>query len=378
MNILMITHLYHPRIGGVESCVKNLCRELQKKGHNVEIVTSRLPKNLPQRETINEVMVNRLPFRLASSNPLSILKFIIRASECIVKMLIIVRNKKIDIINLHYISENAIYALMLSYMKRISLITSIHGSDIENASVRGRMYEWVVRRTLKRSAKVISNSNYLLLKTIEKFNAGIDRKSIIIGNGVDISEAYMLDKYEEAPSPFILGIGRLEHYKGFDILIRSVAFMLRSYPDIKLILAGDGPERRNLEILIKKLGIEESVLMYGLRDRKDIQQLLASCKFLVVPSRREAFGIVILEAMAARRAVIAMEVGGVSDLIKQGENGILIKNHDPNDLAEAMTYLLEHPEIADALGKRGRSNVIERFDWKIIADKYIAAFQSTI
>jgi 1,4-alpha-glucan branching enzyme len=376
MNILMIPHLYHPRIGGVEICVKNLCRELQKKGHNVEIVTSRLPRKLPQRETIDGVVVNRLPFRLASSNPLSILKFIIRASECIVKMLIIVRNKKIDIINLHYISDNAIYALMLSYVKRISLITNIHGSDIEHDSVRGKMYEWVVRRTLERSAKVIFNSNYMLLKTMENFNVSIDRKSVVIGNGVDISEADILEKSKEAPSPFILGIGRLVQYKGFDILIRSFASVLGRYPDIKLVLAGDGPERRNLEILIRNLGIEESVLLYGFRDRKDIQQLLVSCKFLVVPSRREPFGIVILEAMAAQKAVIAMEVGGVPDLVKQGENGILIKSHDPHDLAAAMTYLLEHPEIADALGKRGRSTVIDRFEWKIIADKYITAFQS--
>jgi glycosyltransferase involved in cell wall biosynthesis len=378
MNILIISHLYYPTIGGVQVATSNLIKQYLKKGHRVELITTRWPKTLPKSEYINEVKVTRLPFRLPSYNPISFLKFIVRAIECIISLFFIVWREKFDLIHLRYVCENAPYAMMLSNIMHIPLVTSIHGSDIQYFALKRRLNRWVVRQCLKRSSQVIANSSALLEVALNMFGEENLKNPIVISNGVDISKNDLSKQAFSSQSPFLLGIGRLEHFKGFDVLIKALAIVKKKHPSIKLILIGDGIERGKLEQLRQRLGLDESVLFYGGMEHKDVLKMLSTCVFLVMPSRREAFGTVLIEAMAAKKAVIAMDVGGVPEIVQDRKNGLLVKNHSSKALADSMVYLLENPEFASDLGKNGRKLVESRYTWEIIADRYLKIYQSTL
>lgn len=379
MNILIISHLYYPKIGGVEIAVANLSEQFVKKGHRVEIVTTHNPRTSPKSELINGIKVTRLPFRMPKYNPVAFLKFLVRATECIIKLLFIIKEKKYDVINLHYIGENALYALFLSYIRQIPLVTSIHGSDIEYFTHKGRFNKWVVKKTLNKSKKIIANSNALLKVTSSMFGTSILRKSTVIGNGVDVALIQHIQQSENniaGATPYILGIGRLEHFKGFDILIDAFAIVKQKLHDVKLMIIGDGPERATLELKSNKLALEDSILFYGRIEQREVMQAIVDCKFVIMSSRREAFGIVILEAMASGKAVIAADVGGVSELVNHGKNGLLVKDHNPESFATEIIFLLEHPKIAAQFGIEGRQMVSSRYTWEIIGRKYLEIYNT--
>lgn len=302
MNILMITHLYYPNIGGVEIAAENLIKQFLKRGHKVNLVTSRWPNDLANSEYINGVKITRLPFRLPSLNIVSLLKFTVRATECITSLFSIAKKTNFDVINLHYLSENALYALILSRLRHVPLVTSIHGSDIELFALKGKFNKWIVSEALNKSYRIIVNSNALLKVMLGNFGEDLNKKSVVISNGVDFSIIDQTKKEFSGLSPFLLGIGRLEHFKGFDVLIEAFSEVKQKFPNFKLVLIGDGQERNKLESLSSRLGLDRSILFLGRLEHKDVLTLLRTCEIFVMPSRREAFGIVNLEAMAAKKS----------------------------------------------------------------------------
>jgi hypothetical protein len=290
----------------------------------------------------------------------------------------IVRREKFDLINLHYVRENALYALILSHFKKLPLITSIHGEDIGTFPLEGKLNHWIVKQALKRAAQIVSNSSAFLKMTSKMFGEEILKKSVVLGNGVDLSIIDYSENNTNSFPTFILGIGRFIPKKGFDILIKAFALVKNRFPDLKLFLVGDGPERSRLEAICGDLGLKESVLFCGLMENKDVPKILMSCEFFVLPSRKEPFGIVILEAMATKKAVIAMDVGGVPEIVQDRKNGLLVKNHTPEALADSIVYLLKNPEFASKLGENGRKLVESGYTWEIIADRYLKVYQSVL
>lgn len=371
MNILIVSHLYYPTVGGVQVAVSNLIKQYLKKGHRVELITTRWPKTLTKTEYVDGVKVTRLPFRLPSLNPVSLVKFSIQAFMCLWNMYFLARRAKFDIINLHYVSENALYALMLSYFMHIPLVTNIHGSDIQLFALRGKFNKWVVKQCLKRSDQVIANSNALLEVTLKLFGSKNIKNPVVIGNGVDLLKIDQSNNPYSSLAPFILGIGRLEYFKGFDVLVKAFAAVKKRFPAVRLIIVGEGSEMGKLEVLRQDLALYDSVSFYGRLEHKDVLKMLDACEFLVMPSRREAFGIVIIEAMATGKAVIATNVGGIPELVTNGKNGILVQPDDPNSIACAIATLIQDDQLSKKLGKFGMKNVKENFDWEQVSKKYL-------
>ncbi len=153
----------------------------------------------------------------------------------------------------------------------------------------------------------------------------------------------------------LLGLGRLHTEKGFDILLRA----LPALPGVRLVLAGDGPERSALMRLAGALGIVERVVFAGWR--QDIAALLAAADMLVCPSRCEPLGNVILEAWSAACPVVASAVEGPSELIRDGVDGALFPSENPDALARRLAALLAAPERARAMAAAGRARFLADF-----------------
>jgi glycosyltransferase involved in cell wall biosynthesis len=174
----------------------------------------------------------------------------------------------------------------------------------------------------------------------------------------------------QGEGPLILALGRLHEEKGFDVLLHAFAHLLQEGEGggARLLIAGDGPERGALERLARELGLGGRVIFAGWRE--DVGALLAAAAVLVCPSRVEPLGNVILEAWSAGRAVVASRVSGPAELIRDGEDGLLVPPEQPRALARALAALLAAPERAARLGERGRARFAAEFSERAVIGRW--------
>ncbi|MFH8080753.1 MAG: glycosyltransferase [Candidatus Aenigmatarchaeota archaeon] len=150
----------------------------------------------------------------------------------------------------------------------------------------------------------------------------------------------------------ILYAGRLSKEKGVDQLIKALDIVRKKFSKIKLIIAGDGKERKNLENLVKILSLEKNVEFLGWVDRESLKKIYENVDFAVLPSVwQEPFGLTGLEAMSYGRPVIAFDVGGISEYVENKKNGFLVKVYDVKSLAEKITILLENEKMLEKFSK---------------------------
>lgn len=183
-----------------------------------------------------------------------------------------------------------------------------------------------------------------------------DLRRWIISQGWPEERAHFLPNFATdfagvppAPGVQLLAMGRLHTNKGFDTLIRAIALV----PGAHLSIAGEGPERAALEALARECGVADRVALLGWRE--DTGALLAGCELFLCPSRHEPLGNVVLEAWSAARPVIAAAAQGPSELIQDGETGLLVPVDAPEVLAAAIRALLADPERAGQLAAMGRA-----------------------
>ena len=171
-------------------------------------------------------------------------------------------------------------------------------------------------------------------------------------------------------------VANLIHYKGHRYFLQACQKIKREHSAVKFLLIGEGPCRRELEVLAWELGLEKDVLFLG--SRQDIPQLLALMDAAVLPSLEEGFPNAVLEAMAARKPLVASRVGGVPEAVVHGETGLLVPPKDPAALAEAIRWLLEHPVEAARFGEAGRRRVTERFELTGMVRQYEAVYERLV
>jgi glycosyltransferase involved in cell wall biosynthesis len=174
------------------------------------------------------------------------------------------------------------------------------------------------------------------------------------------------------PGPIVGAIGRVEHQKGFDTLIRAVAQVAGA----NVCIVGEGRERAALERLAVELGIGDRVVWTGWRD--DARSFLGTFDVFAFPSRFEGFPLAVLEALLARTAVVAADVGSTGEVVRDGETGLLVPPDDPSALAGAIARLLEDRELRERLGRSGRELVLRRFTAAHMARRFEALYEELV
>jgi glycosyltransferase involved in cell wall biosynthesis len=170
------------------------------------------------------------------------------------------------------------------------------------------------------------------------------------------------------PGAVVGGVGRFTRQKGFDTLIAAMP----SLPDVTCVLVGDGPERARLERLADDLGVSDRIVMTGWVE--EARNYLASFDLVAQPSRYEGVPLVMIEAMLAKRAIVACDVGGVSEAVEDGRTGILIPPDDPAALAAALAKLLSDRGLRSEMGERARERALARFTSSAMARSYEALY----
>jgi len=207
-------------------------------------------------------------------------------------------------------------------------------------------------------------------------------KLVTIQNGVE------LDRYEAAipqdrdkwgfnSSHVIIGcVARLSPEKGHTVLLRAFRKVISRHPRARLALIGEGEERERLQHLTADLNMNDCVRFLGLR--VDVPEVLATCDLFTLPSIQEGFPMVILEALAAGKAVIASEVGAIPDVIRQGNTGMLVPPGDADALAHALCLLIEDEGLRQRLGQSGREFVCETYDFERTVGRYDYLYQRVL
>lgn len=229
---------------------------------------------------------------------------------------------------------------------------------------------------------ISANTPEALAEALKKFIENNKPGSKLLKNnnnrGVFLDRFKGLDILNVTRTIYIFSIGAFWEYKGFDLLIKAFKLVIERGYEIKLILSGDGEEKESCRRLAKELKLEDKIIFWGYANRLEVSNLFAKCEFFVLPSRVEPFGIVSLEAMAAGKAIVATNVDGVPEIVRNGENGILVEPDDEYALAFGIIWLLENREMREKLGANGRELVRRLYKWDDIARRYLEVYQGLI
>ena len=235
-------------------------------------------------------------------------------------------------------------------------IFTVHGwAFAAHTGVASLLYRWVDRLGRRLTSVTICVSENDRLAGLRARTCSADR-TVVIRNGVSVETAPRAR--HERGRPLLLSVGRLKAPKDFITLARALALLPESSFDALII--GDGPERPELEAELRRLGIDDRVRLAG--EQSDVCGLLADADAFVLSSRSEGLPVSILEAMAAELPVVASRVGGVSELVVDGENGFLVSPRDPQELATALARLVDDPDLRRRLGAVGRVRAETRFN----------------
>jgi glycosyltransferase involved in cell wall biosynthesis len=281
--------------------------------------------------------------------------------------------KSMDIVHVQWPIPNGLGGIFLKKIYRIPYINTIHGEEV-HLSKRFHLL-FALRWLVNNSSKTITNST-----ATRKFclKAGLDGDKIdVIPFGVDTNFFRPLEVNKDENIFQILSVGYLIERKGFEYLIRAMPHVLEEHANARLKIVGSGPMESELKELIYELELGDEVEI--VKNVSDDELLIAynSSDLFVLPSivdsqgNTEGLGVVLLEAMACRLPVIGSDVGGIPDIIQDGNTGILVPEKDIDELFRSITYSIKNENFLNEIAMRGYNNVKIKFCWETIAESYI-------
>ena len=291
-----------------------------------------------------------------------------------------------DVVHVHWVVPNGPIWALAAPAHGVPLVISLHGSDVavsERSRAIGRMTRW----SFARAAAVAAPSDDLLERAarlgatgmLERVPYGADVQAFEISPDAAGAMRRRLGFGEE--HVIVAGVGRLIAVKGFEYLVDAHAEALESVPQLRLVLVGDGVLKDELEARVRALGVGDSVVLAGAADRSEIPLYMAAADIVAVPSVRfggyvDGLPNVALEAMAAGKPLIASRVGGLPELVRDGENGVLVAEKDVRALAGALVALARDPGRRLRLGATGRSEIGSTRSWDGVAERFVEIYRS--
>lgn len=253
------------------------------------------------------------------------------------------------------------------------IVAVAHGYTGKSRSVRA--YEWADSRLLRRFDHVVAVSNALRERLAR---SGVRPARVTtIHNAVDMADP--LERGEARKrlglpaEGFVVGsVGRLSPEKGHRFLVEAIADLVGQGCSLRAVVCGDGPERQELESLIRRLGVGEQVALVGIR--ADVEAVLSAFDAFVLPSLTEGIPVALLEAAAAGRACVASAVGGVPEVLSDGDTGLLVPAADSARMAAAIKGLHDDPALAQRLGEAARARVSREFSRQVQVSRYREVF----
>ena len=359
MKILYWTPEFYPEIGGIQELSKKVLPVFHKLGYEFLVITSHGRQRLPDITDFNGIPVYRFYFReaLGKRDP----KKIIMYQQQIAKL----KNSfDPDLVHFHFGDPYGYFHVTTTSAHQAPSLVTLHMSVADYSNGPDTM----IGKLLNQSSWVVGVSKATLADACRAVPA-ISKRSSVIYNGLDFPEINPepLDFNE----PRVLCLGRVVKDKGFDLAIASFINVKKRFPETRLIIAGDGVARVELEKQAAELGLTGAVDFLGWVDPEDVPGLINRATMVALPSRwREPFPLVALQAAQMARPVVAARVGGLPECIIHRKTGLLIDREDSQQLADAISFLIEYPKLAMQYGQNARKRAEEVFSANSFLDSY--------
>lgn len=363
MRVLCWVEYFLPYIGGIEIVASHLLPAMQKRGHDVVLVTSRGNIELPDRDEFEGIPIYRFPFQqVLSSRRLDLFMQLRQQISSLA------REFDPDLIHLHLSGSTPFLVLKTAELSRVPLIASLHG--LLPAELIGP--DTVMRRILMR-ADWITSVSYGVLENARSQVPEIAGRASVIYNGWQI--------HSSAPSPLpfdpprLLCAGRIVREKGYHLAVAALARLRPRYPDLRLVIAGEGSERAELEDLARALGVWDKVEFTGWIHPERMVNLMNTVTMIVAPSRDEGLPNIAIQAALMGRPVVGSRVTGLTEVVVDGETGLLVEPDNTEALAGAIASLLDRPDAAVQMGGAARARAPLVFGWEHYLDAYDALYR---
>jgi len=364
MRVVFWTESFLPLIGGVEIFSKQLLAALQKRGVEFTVITSANLQAGAGEEIVDGIHIVRLPFhRVIAQRDLKLVQ------ELTKQVTALVHHIKPDLVHINSSEPSNFIFSLVHAVNSIPTIFTVHEPPVQAQDANS-----LVGRTMRAADWVVAVSQATLTQA-RQLVPEITPRSSVIYNGLEMPRLPVTALRSDLPS--LLCIGRLVEEKGFDLAIRALGDIMDVFPTARLVIAGDGRARHDLELQVEALGLGRAVEFSGWCQPEKIRALIDAATIVLIPSRwQEPFGLVALEAAQRARPVIAARTGGLPEVVVHGETGVLFKKDDPNDLARQVIHLLHHPETARQLGNAARERAQHMFSLERATDEYDTLYRT--
>lgn len=290
----------------------------------------------------------------------------------------ILRQQRIDLIHAHWLIPQGLTVAIAGMFTRNMppMVCTSHGGDLLglNGQWLSLIKRWVIRRT---SALTVVSST--MADCALSLGAKPEQLQTI-SMGVDTETLFTPDSATRRVDNEILFVGRLVEKKGCTYLLEAMPEILRQYPEVRLSIAGSGPEEEALKQQADRLGIAHAVTFHGAVNNAEIPRLYRRATVFVAPSiitaqgDQEGLGLVLVEALACECPVVASDLPAIRDVIVHGSTGWLVPKKKPETIAKAVVMLLAEPDLRRQLAVDGRSHVMRNFDWAVVSSRYASLF----
>ena len=365
----------YPTYGGSGIVGSELGKELAARGHTVHFIASALPTRLTElNERVRFHEVEMMSYPLFEHQPYTL--------ALATKMATVAESENLDLLHVHYAIPHSISAILaresLKPKRRLPVITTLHGTDITLVGA-DRSYLPITRYGIVQSDGVTAISHYLKDATREIFHFD---EITVIPNFVCQSDyaRHPVDDLRRSLAPE--GEPLLVHVSNFRPVKRPVdcveilARVLDKKVGTRLVMVGDGSERPNCEHRARKLGINDRCVFVGKQPK--IVDYLSAADVLLLPSEQESFGLAALEAMACEVPVVASRVGGIPEVVTDGETGFLSEVGDVDKMAKDASRLLTEAEFRIEMGRRARASALAYYRTDIVIPQYLDFYQKVI
>lgn len=388
--------------------IRAICHGIARRGAEVELLVPQHPElHWPEGDPPVRLRTFRyLPVRAGSLHlwgyggalqadesvrPVSWALAPLAGGSSLAKLALEVRRFGPDVVHAHWALPNAPIAATVARLSGLPLVVSLHGSGVflaERFAPLGKL----AGRALRSASRVTACSSDLRERALAlgappdrtaRIPYGVDEDRFRPGTGED--RAWLGSEFDLAGDRVVLlAVGRLVAKKGFRYLLDALEILRSEGRPVSLLLAGSGDLDAPLRRRARESGLGTSVRFLGDVGRDRLHRLYRGADALVVPSIRDAAGNVdglpnvLLEGMASGLPVVASRVAGIPDVVQDGENGLLVAEKDPRELAEALERIIRRPELRQKLGDSARSSVLERLTWDHITGRYHEVLRESV
>ncbi|NBC15711.1 MAG: N-acetyl-alpha-D-glucosaminyl L-malate synthase BshA [Bacteroidetes bacterium] len=367
----------YPVYGGSGVVATELGKALAARGHEIHFIAYSLPfrlSHVTENIYFHEVNVNTYP--LFEYPPYSL--------ALTSKMVDVVRYEQLDLLHVHYAIPHATSAVLARQILDeqhlpVPVVTTLHGTDITIVG-QDPSFAPVVNYSINQSDGVTAVSDYLRRETLDHFD--VDRDIEVIPNFIDTERFRRLNKehFKRALCPngekVLVHVSNFRPVKNAQDVVKVFHRLREEDLPVKLLLVGDGPDRMPTEHLARQLGVYEDVRFLG--KQEPIEEILSIADVFLMPSGSETFGLAGLEAMACNVPVVCSDIGGLPELVTEGESGFLCPLGDVDALTDRTRRLLTDEDLHARMSEAARARAVDVFDIKHIIPHYESYYERVL